>query len=154
MSTFLLALSTTEVAPEVLKLVLNFTAEKKAQLMVVFVLDESVPQTIFQRLTDIGFIGEKPGEELEKAVYLEYQRQAEDLLAELKKACQNQGVNYSAQLLKGDFKEKILQAVASSAPDLLILVRQRRSLLSRLFATSAIENIINQAPCEIKVFES
>lgn len=154
MSTFLLALPTTELPAEVLELVLNFTAEKKANLVVLFVLDSSVPQTIFQRLTDIGFVGEKPGEELKQAVDLEYRRQAEELLAEVKKGCSQQQINCQVELVQGAFAEEILQAVATHAADLLILIRQRRSLLSRLFANSAIEHIIYQAPCEIKVFES
>jgi len=154
MTTFLFALSTTEVAPEVINQVVKLAAAKKAKLVTLFVADKSVPQTVFQRLTDIGFIGEKPSEELEKAVNLEYQRQAKELLAEVKTVCTKQGVDCDTKLIPGSFAETVLQTVAASAADLLILLRERRSFLSRLFATSAIETIIYQAPCEIKIFEA
>lgn len=154
MATFLFALSTTEVAPEVINHVVKFAATKKAKLVTLFVIDESVPQTVFQRLTDIGFIGEKPSEELEKAVNLEYQRQAKQLLAEVKKVCAQQGVTCATKLAPGSFTETVLQEVAAFAADLLILIRERRSFLSRLLATSAVETIIYQAPCEIKIFEA
>jgi len=151
---FVLALSTTEQAPEAIASAIDFSLAKGAKLHAVFVLDATVPRAIFDKLTDIGFIGEKPGTELESAVAAESRRQAEATLAEVKRAAEAKGIDCGTEIVEGDFIDKSLEAAAKYAADTLIIVRTRRSFLSRLLAGTGIDNLVRQAPCEIKVFEA
>ena len=151
---FVLALTTVEQAPEVVDAALDFASAKKAKLFAVFILDESVPAAIFEKLTDIGFIGEKPGAELESAVSLEYRRQAMTTLTEIEGLAEAKGVDCETGVVEGDFMDKCLEVVAKYAADTLIIVRTRRSFLSRLLAGTGIDELVRRAPCEIKVFEA
>ena len=151
---FLLALSTSVQAPEAIEMALDFTHERGAALKVLFVLDSSVPGAIFERLTDIGFIGEKPSKELEDAVAAEYRKQALQQLSEIEAAAEEKGVDCTVELEQGDFTELTLSTVTKYAIDILIISRTRQSVLSRLFAGSAVDKLCRQAPCEIKVFEA
>ncbi len=151
---FLLALSTSVQDSEAIEMALDFTSERKAVLKVLFVLDSSVPGAIFERLTDIGFIGEKPSKELESAVAAEYRRQALQQLSEIEAAAEAKGVDCSVELEQGDFLELTLSMVTKYAVDTLIISRTRQSVLSRLFAGSVVDKLYRQSPCDIKVFEA
>lgn len=149
-----LALSTLEVGPEAVAAAIEFSRVRGAKLFAVFVLDSTVPTAIFDKLTDIGFIGEKPGAELESAVSGEYRRQAAAILAEIKQIADDAGVECLGEIVEGDFVDKSLEAVARYAADTLIIVRTRKSFLSRFLTGTGMEHLVRQAPCEIKVFEA
>jgi nucleotide-binding universal stress UspA family protein len=150
-----MVLSTVSQTPEAMASAIEFARSKRAELAVVFIMDATVRSAIFDKLTDIGFIGEKPGEELESAVGAEYRRQAEAAVAEVKRAAGRAGITVTAEIVEGDFVEKSLEAVAKYAADSLIITRSRRSFLSRLLASGSGHNeLLRQAPCEIKVFEA
>ena len=133
---------------------LEFARQKGASLKVLFVLDSSVPGAIFERLTDIGFIGDKPSQELQEAVAGEYRKQAVEQLEEIKQVAQAKGVDCETAIEQGEFVDQTLGAVMKYAADMLIISRTRQSALSRLFVSSAVDRLIRQAPCEIKVFEA
>lgn len=151
---FLLALSTNVQALGAVDAAVDFAKEKNAELVALFVLDENVPAAIFDKLTDIGFIGEKPGEQLEEAVSAEYGRQAETVVAEVERLAKEKGVACRTSTVRGDFIEKTLEAVAGCAADTLIIVRARRSFVYRLLAGAGFDELVRRAPCEIKVFEA
>lgn len=149
-----MVLSTGGPLAEAIEAAVRFAKEKKARLDVVFILESKVGTAIFDKLTDIGFIGEKPSEELEAAVDQEYRRQAEETLNEVRCAARLIGADATTEIVVGDFVEKSLEAVAKHAADVLIVARVRQSLLSKLMAGDSVTALLRQAPCEIKIFES
>lgn len=151
---FVIVLSTVGQPAEVIESAVEFAATKEAELAAVFIMDETVPAAIFEKLTDIGFIGEKPGTELESAVSAEYRRQAEETLAEVERVAEAAGVALTKEIVAGDFVEKSLEVVARYAADTLIIARTRQSWLSRLLAHTGTNELLRVAPCEIKVFEA
>ncbi len=151
---FVMVLSALGPTAEAVEAAVSFAAAKGARLAVVFVLDESVSGAIFEKLTDIGFIGEKPGTELESAVSAEYRRQAEESLVEVERAARAHGVEITSEITIGEFLDKSLDAVAKHAADTLIVIRTRQSWLSRVFGSTSISELIRTAPCDIKVFEA
>lgn len=151
---FLLALSTNLQTTEAAEMAVELAAQKEAELKVLYVLDSSVPQAIFERLSDIGFIGEKPSQELERVVSNEYREQAEKLLSDIRVIADKKHVKCTTFLEEGDFVERTIAGISRYAVDLLIITRTRQSPLARLFAGSAVDRLVRQAPCEIKVFEA
>lgn len=153
MKKILLALSLTQQTQEGVNLAIELAGKKGAKLYVLFVLDSNVPDTIFEKLTDIGFIGEKPSSELRSAVAKQYRGEAEKQLDDIAKSAVRMNVECDVLLEEGDFTEKTLEAVAKFAVDMLVLTRTRRSALSKLFMGSGVDRLLRQAPCEIKIFE-
>ncbi len=151
---FLMVLSTVGQSAEAIEAAVDFAAAKQASLAVVFVMDEMVSEAIFEKLTDIGFIGEKPGTELESAVNAEYRRQAEEALAEVGRTADERGVTVTSEITEGEFLDKSLDAVAKYAADTLIIIRTRESWLARTFGSTSVSELVRVAPCEIKVFEA
>ncbi len=151
---FLMVLSAVGQSTEAIEAAVDFAAAKQASLAVVFIMDEMVAEAIFEKLTDIGFIGEKPGTELESAVSAEYRRQAEEALAEVGRIAKERGVTVTSEITEGEFLDKSLDAVAKYAADILIMIRTRQSWLARTFGSTGISELVRVAPCEIKVFEA
>lgn len=153
MKKYLLALSTTEYSKEAIDYAIDLARNKEAELKAMFILDSSVPGTVFENLTDIGFIGDKPSTELKEAISKEYEERAKEVLREIKEQAKKSGVPCETLLEEGDFTEKCLEAIARFSADMIILNRSRRSYFSRLFFGSAVDSLLRQAPCEIKIYE-
>jgi len=153
MKKFLLVLSTTEQSNEAINYALNIAKNKGADLFVLFILDSIVPATIFEKLTDMGFIGDRPSSELEEAISNEYVEQAAQLLSDIEAKAAAAGVSCKTFIEQGDFSEKCLEAVARFAADMIILIRTRKSALSRLLIGSKVDKLLRKVPCEIKIFE-
>lgn len=153
MKKFLLALSTTQQSKEAIRYALDLAKQKKADLIVLFILDSNVPATIFEKLTDIGFIGERPSAELKDAISNEYIEQAKQVVEDIKKQAEASEVKCETHIEEGDFIDKSLEAIGRFAADMIILNRTRRSAFSRLFLGSGVDRLLRQAPCEIKIFE-
>ncbi len=153
MKKFLLVLSTTEQSNEVVGYALSLAKDKDAALFVLFILDSNVPATIFEKLTNIGFIGDKPGSELKEAISNEYADQAHQFLNDIKEEADTKGVSCKTFIEQGDFTDKALAAIARFAADMIILNRSRKSVFSRLLIGSKIDRLLRKAPCEIKIFE-
>lgn len=151
--TYLLALSSQASSSEAIDHAVSLAKEKGAMLVGLFVLDAAVADTVFDNLTDMGFIGEKPGSDLRDAVAKEYATQASAQLERLLLQAGEAGVECKSVLRQGPFTETVLEAIGTYAADMLILTRTRRSTLGRLLLGSNIDSLLRKAPCEIKIFE-
>lgn len=151
--TIVLALSTMQRSSEAIDFALDYADKEHAKLVVLFVVDARVPNLVFEELTDSGFIGEKPSGELKTAIENEHRKQAKEKSDEVRKLADVRGLDYDLYLEEGDFFELSLQAIYRSAADLIILTRPRRSPLTRLFSSSAVDQLSRRAPCEVKIFE-
>lgn len=151
--TYLLALSTQASSSEAIDHAVNLAKEKGANLVGLFVMDAAVADSVFDNLTDMGFLGDKPGSDLRDAVAKEYETQAAAQLESLLLQAREAGVECKSVLKQGPFTETVLEAIGTYAADMLILTRARRSTLGRLLLGSNIDALLRKAPCEIKIFE-
>ncbi len=70
----------------------KIVAERKAELIVLFVLDAEVPQTVTRQLTEDGWLGGKPSEQFLKALSREYQEQAQTKIQQVEAAAAAKGI--------------------------------------------------------------
>ncbi len=154
MEKFLLSLAARYYNEDLVKYALAFAKQKKATLIVLFVLDEELTNGIIDQLIDVGFIGDKPSEELRGAVLNEYEEQAKKQLNSIKTIAEKEGVKISTSVVNGDFVDTTLARAIDNAVDLIILNRERKGAVSKLFKGSPVDKLIKNAPCEVKVFES
>ncbi len=151
---FLLSLVARYYNEELVKYALDFAKQKEAKLSVLFVLDSEVTSSIMEKLVDMGFIGERPSTELGDAVVKEYEAQALEQIEQIQKLADKEGLTISTVIKKGDFADETMAKAISDAADLIILNRERQGALSKLFKSSAVDELIRNAPCEVKIFES
>ena len=153
MKNILLVLSTTRQSPKTIELALEKVKEKGSSLSALFVLDSEMPGSILAKLTDSGFTGEKPSQELHDSILSEYRERGKKKLEEVEKLAKEMDVPFTAIIREGDFTSECLTEIKERNADTVITTRKKRSTLSRFIFGSPIEQIKNESKCEMIIVE-
>ena len=150
----LLILSFLRHSPESVEKALAITRERGAELLVFFVLDVEYAEKIVHKLTDEGWIGGKPSEQLYISLLREYKFQAEGKIHEIEKRAKELGVSVTSIIKSGTILEETLKVVELEDPELIIISRRERSNLSRLIFGSLSKALSKQVKCEVQIIDS
>lgn len=153
MKNILLVLSTTRHSPKTIELALEKVKEKGSSLSALFVLDSEMPGNILEKLTDAGFTGEKPSQDLHDSILTDYRERGKKKLDEIEKLAKEMDVPFTAIIREGDFTSECLAEIKDRKSDMVITTRKKRSSLSRFIFGSPIEQIRDQSECEMIIVE-
>lgn len=153
MKKILLILSFLRRSSKTIEEAIKLAKEKQAELIVFFVLDIEYAHSIAHKLTDEGWIGEKPSEQLYTSLLKEYKLQAEQLIAEIEKRAKNEKLPIRSLIKSGSVLKETLRLANLEDPELIIITRRKRSSLSRLIFGSAVKDLTQQATCEVKIID-
>lgn len=149
----LLLLSFLRRSPKCIEAALQIAAERKAELLVLFVLDAEILPAVSRKLTEDGWIGGKPSEQFITALRKEYKEQAQTKLQEVERAASAKGIAVRAFSRQGFLVKEALALCKQEKADLIIVTRRKRSRLSRLLFGSAVADLKRQASCSVKVVD-
>lgn len=152
-SKIMLLLSFLRRSPRCIELALQIAAERQAELVVLFVLNEEVMTKVTKKLTEDGWIGGKPSEQFLAALRQEYREQAQTKIHEVEEAARRKGVSVRSFSREGNLVEEALALLNQENIDLVIVTRRKRSRLSRFLFGSAVADLMMQAPCPVKVID-
>ncbi len=153
MDKILLILSTTRKSNKCVKEAVDIASKGNAVLIILFVVDYEVPQKIFDRLTEEGWIGGKPTENLFNAILDEYSVQGKDKILEIEEMAKSKGVGYKSIVRRGKFLDVALSVVEAEKVNLIIVTRRKRSSLSRFIFGSAVAELKTMVDCEVKIID-
>ncbi|MDR4499084.1 MAG: universal stress protein [Candidatus Scalindua sp.] len=153
MSKILLTLSTTRKSNKCIKEAIEIANKGDVTLIILFVIDEEIPQKILEKLTEEGWIGGKPTENLFNAVLDEYTLQGRDKVAEIEELAKSKGIRYKSIIRKGKFLDEVLSVVESEKVNHILVTRRKRSSVSRFFLGSAVAELKKKVPCEVKIID-
>ena len=153
MKRILLLLSFLRRSPGCIDLALQIAAERHAELVVLFVLDMDIPAAVSRKLTEDGWIGGKPSERFLEALRQEYEEQADAKLGEVKEAANARGIAVRAFLRHGHLVNETMSLLAQEQIDLIVVMRRKRSRLSRFLFGSTVADLMKQAPCPVQVID-
>lgn len=153
MKNILLVLSTTRQSPKTVELAIEKAKSENASLTALFVLDSDMADSIFEKLTDIGFTGEKPSQQLQEAILTEYRERARSKLDEIEEFARSNDVQYGSIMKDGDFTTECIQLIEEKKADLVIITRKKRSSLSRFIFGSPLEAIKSKVCCEMLIVD-
>jgi len=152
-SKIMLLLSFLRRSPQCIELALQIAAERQAELIVLFVLNEEVMTKVTKKLTEDGWIGGKPSEQFLAALRQEYREQAQAKIQEVEAAARLKKISVRSFSREGNLVEEALALLAQEKIDLVIVTRRKRSRLSRFLFGSAVADLMMQAPCPVKVID-
>ena len=153
MDKILLILSTTRKSDKCIKEAVDIASKESAKLVILFVVDNEVPQKIFDSLTDEGWIGGKTTENLFNAVLDEYSVQGKEKILEIEAAAKSKGVHYKSVIKRGTFLDVALSVAEEEQVSLILVTRRKRSRLSRYFFGSAVAELKEKVSCETKIID-
>jgi nucleotide-binding universal stress UspA family protein len=125
--------------------------EGEARLLVLFVVDSQIPEMVVSKLSDIGFQGERPGEELRTALLNEYARRGQTLLDEVRAEAERESVSCETMLSSGDFVGESLRVIGEKRIDHVILTRSHRSDLARFLFGSPVNELRRRLAIPIEI---
>jgi len=150
---YLVVLSNTRHTPKAIKKSVDLAASEGAEIIAAYVVDEEIPQSVSSWLIYVGFIGEKPVDEVKEALQKEYSQRAEAALEEIGEAARSEGVACATHLLKGNMVEECLMLIEKHGVDLVILHSPEEAEPSRLVFSSMVNELMNQADCPVEVLD-
>ena len=153
MDKILLILSTTRKSDKCIKEAVDIASKENAKLIILFVVDNEVPQKIFDSLTEEGWIGGKTTENLYNAVLDEYSVHGKEKILEIEAAAKSKGVHYKSVIKRGTFLDVALSVAEEEQVSLILVTRRKRSRLSRYFFGSAVAELKEKVSCETKIID-
>lgn len=151
MGYLMLILSPTRHLPESVNLAISLVKDSKRPLLAVFVLDTKVTDVISNRIVDVGFLGDKVSSQLQAAILKEYEDRGRRELEEVKQRAGEVGVQCETLIRKGDFVEECLRIAKEKEVEDMVVSRAERSNISRKLFGSAVNELLERAPCPVMV---
>jgi nucleotide-binding universal stress UspA family protein len=151
MGKVMLILSPTRHNPKSVDLALSLVKKGKRSLLAVFIVDTKVSEAISGRIIDIGFLGDKVSTQLKNAILRDYETRGRRELQEVKERAERLGIACEVVVGKGDFVGESLRIAAEMQVEDIVVSRAERSNLSRKLFGSAVNELLERAPCPVMV---
>lgn len=154
MKKILLIQSFLRFSPKSIQQAIQLAKKNEAKLLVVFVIDVEFAENVANTLTDEGWLGGKPSEQLYASIMKEYQLQSELKIEKIKAIADENQVTMRSIIKNGPIVEKTLKIVTLEEPDIIVISRRKRSKLSRFIFGSVVETLKKHVKCEVKIIDS
>lgn len=122
---------------------------EEASLAILFVVDQKAADSITTLLTNSGFIGEKPSDELRSTLMQEYRQRARKHVEDTAELARQKGIETSTYIREGELEKECLGLIKELGIDLLVVPRCGRTPISELVTGSACDRLKINAPCDV-----
>jgi nucleotide-binding universal stress UspA family protein len=153
MKSILLVLSTTRTPDRAIDFAVARAKESRAKLVALYVVEKELANAVFDRFSDVGFMGDKPSMNLTEAVMKEYRQRAYEELGRVQIKAMEGAVAYEPITREGQYLSQVMDVINEYEVDLTIVVRKKLSVISKYFLRPPSEMLGERGPCEIKIFE-
>jgi nucleotide-binding universal stress UspA family protein len=153
MGYLMLVLSPTRDNPKSVDLALSLVKKTRRPLLAVFIADLRLTEGISGRVVDIGFLGDSVSTHLEEAVLKDYEARGRKELAEVAAKAAKLGVECETVVRRGHYVEECLKLAAEREIEDIIVSRAERSNLARKILGSAVNDLLENAPCPVMVVD-
>lgn len=151
MKKVLLILSATRQSQKTIDFAITTAHREGAKLIAVFVVDDQVAGTVTSKLMDIGFLGQRPSEEFQRALLDEYVQRGRQLLDDVARQAYRSGVETEIVLVRGDFAAEGRRITEEEDADLLVVTRADRPQLARVLFGSSVDDLLNSVSCPVQI---
>jgi len=149
----LLILSTSRTSQDAIEYTVNLAKKEKKKLVVLYIVETELANEVFDKFTDIGFIGDKPSTQLTAAIMKEYRQRGYEEIGKVQIRAMEENVDFDAVTTQGDFVEKALEVIERYKVDVAVAIKRKRSVFLKYFSKSMVDELAKKAPCTIEVFE-
>ena len=144
MENILLIVSTTRMSHMSVEHALRCCRTENKSLKAVFILDNDLPDFIFDKLTMEGYIGDKPGKIIHDAVMQTYEIRGRAVIEDICRESTESGVKCDTIFLEGNFLESCRNIISGQKIDRVVITRRKRSILSKFIFGSAIDQLMKE----------
>lgn len=153
MKNILLILSTSRTSQRAIEHAVHLAKKEKAKLVVLYIIETELTNEVFDKFTDIGFIGDKPSTQLTEAIMKEYRQRGYEEMGKVQIMAMEENVDFDAVTTQGDFVEKSLEVIERYKIDVAVAIKRKRSVFLKYFSKSMVDELAARASCKVEVFE-
>lgn len=153
MNCVLLILSTSRTSQDAIEYAVNLAKKEKAKLVVLYIVETELANEVFDKFTDIGFIGDKPSTQLTEAIMKEYRQRGYEEMGKVQIRAMEENVDFDAVTTQGDFVEKAVEVIERYKVDVAVTIKRKRSAFIKYFSKSMVDELVEKATCKVEVFE-
>ena len=153
MNCVLLILSTSRTSQDAIEYAVNLAKKEKAKLVVLYIVETELANEVFDKFTDIGFIGDKPSTQLTEAIMKEYRQRGYEEMGKVQIRAMEENVDFDAVTTQGDFVEKAIEVIERYKVDMAVAIKRKQSVFLKYFSKSTVDELVEKAPCKVEVFE-
>jgi len=132
---------------------MDLAASHQARLLLLFVLDVELPQSIVRQMTEEGWLGGPPSEAFLEALLKEYETWGSKKIQEIRAQAEERGIPFQSFVKRGDFLQETAAFIETERVDHAIVTRRRRSGLSRFIFGSAVGDLQSRFPGKVEVID-
>ncbi|MBI5561264.1 MAG: universal stress protein [Deltaproteobacteria bacterium] len=152
MKKVLLVLSTSGTGQEVIDYAVGRARKEGAGLIALYILETGLANGVFDTFTDVGFIGDKPSQDLSEAIMKEYRQRGYEELGRVQVKAMEEAVDFEPLMEDGGYVEKTLEAIEGRGVLAAVLVKRREKMFLKYFSISHADEVKAQARCEVVIF--
>lgn len=152
MKKVLLVLSTSGTPDKVIDYAVGRAKKDGVGLVALYILETGLASSVFDTFTDIGFIGDRPSEELSEAIMKEYRQRGYEELGRVQVKAMEEAVEYDPVMEQGDYVQKTLEFIKERDASLAVLVQRKKKEIFKYFKRSHADEVREKAACEVVVF--
>ncbi|MEE9613416.1 MAG: universal stress protein [Thermodesulfobacteriota bacterium] len=153
MKNVLLILSTSRTSEEAIEFAVGAAKERGGTLVALYLLETGLAEEVFDRFSDVGFIGDRPSTELSEAIMKEYRQRGYEELGLVQVRAMEEGVEFDPIMEEGEVVSRALDIMEGREVALAVCVRRKQSTFARYFSGSLTDELKEKAPCEVVVIE-
>ncbi|MFQ5329360.1 MAG: universal stress protein [Thermodesulfobacteriota bacterium] len=153
MKSIVLLLSVARMSEKALEFAVGQAKASGAELTVLYVIDTNLADEVFDKFTDIGFMGDKPSTQLTEAIMKEFRQRGYEDLGRVQVKAMEEGVAYNPMTVQGDFFRCAMEEIERRKADIVVAVKRKESVLARYFYKSPVDELKKSASCEVVIFE-
>ncbi len=132
---------------------IELAKSRASKLFVTIALDPEEGRRLSERFAEIGFMGEKIGDQVSQALREEYSLRGSHLLDEVAQWAAREGVECETAVEVGDPAEIARSAAEEKKVDAVFLLSERRSWLSRFLKGAQPFRLPYLEGCEVTILE-
>ncbi len=149
----LIVLSTSRTTSRAIDFAVDKAKKEGSGLVALYVIDTGLTNEVFDRFTDIGFIGDKPSTRLTEAIMKEYRQRGYEEIGKVQVRAMEENIDFDAVTAQGAFVEKVIEVIESHNVSTAVVVKRKTSGFMKYFSRSVVDELVEKAPCEVVVFE-
>ncbi len=148
----LLVLSTSGTSEEAVNYAVARAKKEGAGIIALYLLEAGLAKEVFETFSDIGFIGDKPSTQLSESVMKEYRQRGYEELGKVQIRAMEEGVDFEPLMEEGDFVKKVLGLIEKTHAVAAVLVKRKERPFLKYFSRSLVDEVKQNAPCEVVLF--
>ena len=83
----------------------------------------------------------------------EYRQRGYEEMGKVQIRAMEENVDFDAVTTQGDFVEKAIEVIERYKIDTAVAIKRKRSAFLKYFSKSVVDELVEQAPCKVEVFE-